>query len=380
MISSPNSISFSPDPSEPGVPRTVPAPGTSAVRAAASDQTRMFIEAAEAAGVVRRELDGNRKTMARLGETLRALHPRAVVTCARGSSDHAATFARYLIETRLGIMTSSAAPSVSSIYASTPDLKGAVCLTISQSGRSPDLLASVEAAKAGGAFVVAMVNVEDSPLAALADEVAPLHAGPELGVAATKSYIATLASIAQLIGYWTGDDDLLAALADLPERLEQAWTLDWSEAIAPLREARNLYVIGRGVGFAVAQEAALKLKETCGLHAEAFSAAEVRHGPMTLVEDGFPVLVFSLDDEARSGIDDLVAEFADRSAEVLLAGPPRADAARRGVRILPALTAHPVLEPILLIQSFYRLANQLSILRGFDPDHPAHLNKVTETY
>ncbi|HEX4196099.1 MAG TPA: SIS domain-containing protein [Caulobacteraceae bacterium] len=340
----------------------------------------MFIEAAEAASVVRRELGDNHMAMARLGQTLRALRPRAVVTCARGSSDHAATFARYLIETRLGIMTSSAAPSVSSIYASTPELKGAVCLAISQSGRSPDLLASVEAAKAGGAFIVAMVNVEDSPLAALADEVAPLRAGPELGVAATKSYIATLACIAQLIGCWTGDDDLLAALGGLPERLDEAWKLDWSEAIKPLREARNLYVIGRGVGFAIAQEAALKLKETCGLHAEAFSAAEVRHGPMTLVEDGFPVLVFSLDDEARAGIDDLVAEFADRGAQVLLAGPPRADAARRGVRILPSLTAHPVLEPLLLVQSFYRMANQLSILRGFDPDHPAHLNKVTETF
>ena len=339
----------------------------------------MFAEAAEAASVVRRQLGDNRRAMSRLGATLRALHPRAVVTCARGSSDHAATFARYLIETRLGIMTASAAPSVSSIYASTPELKGAVCLAISQSGKSPDLLASVEGAKAGGAFIVAMVNVEDSPLALLADEVAPLHAGPELGVAATKSYIATLAGIAQLVAYWAGDDDLLAALETLPDRLEQAWALDWSAAVAPLRQARNLYVIGRGVGFAIAQEAALKLKETCGLHAEAFSAAEVQHGPMTLVDEGFPVLVFSLDDETRSGIDDLVAEFAERKADVLLAGSPRADAARHGVRVLPTLNAHPVLEPMLLIQSFYRMANQLSILRGFDPDRPPHLNKVTET-
>jgi len=344
-----------------------------------AESTRMFTEAAEAAGVVRRQLGDNRRAMSKLGETLRALHPRAVVTCARGSSDHAATFARYLIETRLGIMTSSAAPSVSSIYASTPELKGAVCLAISQSGKSPDLLASVEAAKAGGAFVVAMVNVEDSPLAALADEVAPLHAGPELGVAATKSYIATLASIAQLVGYWTGDDDLLAALEALPDRLDEAWALDWTPAVEHLSDARNLFVIGRGVGFAIAQEAALKLKETCGLHAEAFSAAEVRHGPMTLVEKGFPVLVFSLNDEARAGIDDLVAEFADRSADVLLAGPPRADARPHGVCVLPTLAAHPVLEPMLLIQSFYKMASRLSILRGVDPDRPPHLNKVTET-
>ncbi len=343
------------------------------------ESTRMFAEAAEAAAVVRRQLGDNRQTMSRLGATLRALHPRAVVTCARGSSDHAATFARYLIETRLGILTASAAPSVSSIYASTPELKGAVCLAISQSGQSPDLLASVEAAKVGGAFIVAMVNVEDSPLAQLADEVAPLRAGPELGVAATKSYIATLAAITQLVGYWTGDDDLLAALDGLPDGLEQAWALDWSAALEPLHPANNLYVIGRGVGFGIAQEAALKLKETCGLHAEAFSAAEVQHGPMTLVDEGFPVLVFSLDDEARASIDDLVTAFADRKADVLLAGPPCPDAARHGVHVLPTLTAHPVLEPMLLIQSFYRMANRLAILRGFDPDRPPHLNKVTET-
>ena len=345
----------------------------------AVESTRMFAEAAEAAGVVRRQLGDNRRAMSRLGETLRALRPRAVVTCARGSSDHAATFARYLIETRLGIMTASAAPSVSSIYASTPELKGAVCLAISQSGKSPDLLASVEAAKVGGAFIVAMVNVEDSPLAALADEVTPLRAGPELGVAATKSYIATLAAIAQLVACWTEDGDLLAALDGLPEQLSQAWTLDWSKAVDHLLPARNLYVIGRGVGFAIAQEAALKLKETCGLHAEAFSGAEVQHGPMTLVDQGFPVLVFSLDDETREGIDELVSEFASRGADVLLAGPPRAGPLRHAVHVVPALTAHPVLEPILLIQSFYRMANRLSILRGFDPDRPPHLNKVTET-
>jgi glucosamine--fructose-6-phosphate aminotransferase (isomerizing) len=339
----------------------------------------MFTEAAEAPAVVRRQLGDNRRSMGRLAETLRALQPRAVITCARGSSDHAATFARYLIETRLGVMTASASPSVSSIYASTPELKSTVCLAISQSGKSPDLLASVDAAKASGAFIIAMVNVEDSPLARLADEVAPLHAGPELGVAATKSYIATLAAIAQLVGCWAGDDELLMALQGLPDRLDEAWALDWSDAVDHLTKARNLYVIGRGVGFAIAQEAALKLKETCGLHAEAFSAAEVQHGPMTLVDKGFPVLVFSLNDETRAGIDDLVAAFAERSADVLLAGQPRAGAARQCIRVLPTLSAHPALEPLLLIQSFYKMANRLSILRGFDPDRPPHLNKVTET-
>ncbi|OYX98674.1 MAG: iron dicitrate transport regulator FecR, partial [Caulobacter sp. 35-67-4] len=152
------------------------------------------------------------------------------------------------------------------------------------------------------------------------------------------------------------------------------WTLDWTPAIERLKLARNLYVLGRGVGFGVAQEAALKFKETCGLHAEAFSAAEVLHGPMALVKAGFPVLVFAQNDESRRSVDEMAASLTARDADVLLVG-----AGEVGAGVLPALAAHPVIEPILMIQSFYRMANALSIARGYDPDSPPHLNKVTET-
>ena len=217
----------------------------------------MFLEASQAPGAVAAQLQANRERAVRLGATLRAMKPRAVVTCGRGSSDHAATFAKYLIETRTGVLTSSAALSVSSVYAAPTQLAGTLCLAISQSGKSPDLVAAAQAAKDAGAYVVALVNVADSPLAALADETLPLWAGPELSVAATKSYIAALAGIVQLVAEWTGDEDLRAALADLPGQLAQAWTLDWTPAAERLRLARNLYVLGRGVGFGVAQEAAL---------------------------------------------------------------------------------------------------------------------------
>jgi len=338
--------------------------------------TRMFEEAGEAAQVVRGQLKANHQSMVELGARLRAMQPRAVVTVGRGSSDHAATFAQYLIETRLGVMTSSAAPSVSSLYKATPDMEGVVCLAISQSGKSPDLLTAIEGAKAAGAFVVALVNDEDSPLAKLADDVAPLRAGPEISVAATKSYIAALSAIVQITAAWTEDDVLMAAVNDLPDLLDQAWALDWSPAVKTLKDAHNLYVIGRGVGFGVAQEAALKFKETCGLHAEAFSAAEVRHGPMALVGKDFPVLAFSQNDQSRTSVDELVAEFVSRGAEIMLAGGGQAQA---GVMQLPTLSAHPVIEPILYVQSFYKMVNALALARGFDPDRPPHLNKITET-
>jgi glucosamine--fructose-6-phosphate aminotransferase (isomerizing) len=334
----------------------------------------MFLEAGQASQAVATQLNANAARAARIGERLRAHPPRAVVTCARGSSDHAATFAKYLVETRTGVLTSSAALSVSSVYAAHQDLGDVLYLAISQSGKSPDLLAAVQAAKAAGAFVIALVNVTDSPLAALADEVLPLHAGPELSVAATKSYIAALAAIVQLVAAWTGDEDLGAALPTLPALLAQAWALDWTPAVERLKLARNLYVLGRGVGFGIAQEAALKFKETCGLHAEAFSAAEVQHGPMALVKEGFPVLVFAQNDESRDSVDAMAKGVAERGADVLLAG-----AGEVGAGALPALAAHPVIEPILMIQSFYRMANALSVARGYDPDSPPHLNKVTET-
>jgi glutamine---fructose-6-phosphate transaminase (isomerizing) len=334
----------------------------------------MHDEAAQAPAVVRAQLEANAERVARLAERLRHSPPRAVVTCARGSSDHAATFARYLIETRLGILTASAAPSVSSVYDVAPDLAGTVVLAISQSGASPDLLSAVSRARSGGARVVALVNAESSPLAQLADDLLPLGAGPELSVAATKSYIASLAAIVQLVAAWAEDVELGAALAAAPEQLARAFELDWSAAVARLRPANNLYVIGRGLGLGIAQEAALKFKETCGLHAEALSAAELRHGPMALVRAHFPLLLFTQDDESRPGVTQLASELATRGADVLVAG---ADVP--GTTVLPSLAAHPAIEPLLLAQSFYAMANALSLARGRDPDRPPHLSKVTET-
>lgn len=336
------------------------------------DATRMFQEAADAPAAVERMLNANRAAVEELAGQLRRRPPRAVVTLGRGSSDHAATYAKYLIETGLGVLTSSASPSVSSIYDARQDLRDVLFLAISQSGRSPDLLAAVEAARNAGAHVVALVNDAASPMADLAHVTLPLHAGPEQSVAATKSYIAALAAIAQLTAAWADDDALGAALDGLPPQLALAWALDWSPAVEALIPERNLYVLGRGPGFAAAQEAALKLKETCGLHAEAFSAAEVLHGPMALVEKDFPVLIFAQADLSEAGVVDLARQLAGRGARVLLAG---AD----GPGALPFARTHAALQPIALIQSFYRLANALALARGLDPDSPPHLRKVTET-
>lgn len=336
--------------------------------------TLMHAEAQEASEAVARLLARNAAPLAALGERLRASPPAVVVTCARGSSDHAATYGKYLIETLVGVPVASAAPSVASVYAADVTVSAALCIAISQSGRSPDLLASVAAQKAAGAHVVALVNDLESPLAAAADTLVPLMAGPEKSVAATKSYITALAALALLVAEWSEDAGLRAAVERLPARLAQAWTLDWTGVVELLRDASNLFVIGRGFGFGIAQEAALKLKETCALHAEAFSAAEVRHGPMAIVDAGFPLIAFATSDAAGDGVREAAAEFAQRGARVALA-----DARANGTGSPAALADHGAIEPILMIQSFYRMANLLSVTRGLDPDSPRHLSKVTRT-
>ena len=332
----------------------------------------MFAEAAEAPTAVAAQLVRNAPLVAALAASLRARPPRAVVTIARGSSDNAATYARYLLETRLGVLTASASPSVSSVYGAALDMADTLVLALSQSGRSPDLLAASEAAARAGARVVALVNDETSPLAELAEVTIPLAAGAERSVAATKSFIGTLSAVAQLVAHWAADDELKAGLGVLPETLASAWALDWSAAPRSLMDTDHLYVVGRGPGFAVAQEAALKFKETCGLHAEAFSAAEVRHGPMALVGAGFPVLAFLPSDETRSGVEETVAAFRAQGATVLAVGGAGRDA-------LPMVECHSLLLPIAQAQALYRMVDALAALRGHDPDAPPHLAKVTET-
>jgi glucosamine--fructose-6-phosphate aminotransferase (isomerizing) len=337
--------------------------------------TAMFNEAAASGAALRAQAQANTAALGDIGRALRARPPRAVITCARGSSDHAATFAKYLIETRARVVTASAAPSITSVYDASPDLRGCLFLAISQSGRSPDLVASAQAAAAQGAMTLALVNADDSPLAAACHYCLPLRAGAELSIAATKSYIAALGALVALVAEWTEDGALRAALAAAPAQLEEAWALDWSAALPQLKEAAHVYVIGRGLGLAIAQELALKCKETAGLHAEAFSAAEVRHGPQALLDDGFGALLLAQHDATLPGVRALGADLAARGVRVLAAG-----VAVPGTITLPTIATDPVIQPLLLAQSGYRLIASVAVARGHDPDRPAYLAKVTETH
>jgi glutamine---fructose-6-phosphate transaminase (isomerizing) len=300
--------------------------------------------------------------------------PNFVVTCARGSSAHAATFGKHLIERHLGIPVGAFAPNIATIYRQRMRLHGQLFFAVSQAGRSDDLVESATMAKAAGALTVTLVNDPDSPLANACDVVLPVAAGPELSVAATKSFVASLSAWLQVIARWAGLDDLQGAVTRLPDRLAAAGRLNWGAALEPLCEATSLVSIGRGPTIAIAREAALKLKEICNLHAEAFSSAEFRHGPIALVEPSYPILLFTPTDEAAAGLRELATELRRKNASVFMTG------SKGHGGELPALTSdHPETDAVCLIQSFYGLAIRLGQRLGTDVDLPRHLQKITRT-
>lgn len=335
----------------------------------------MFKEATSAADHVAAHLGNNAARYAEIGAMLKLQKAHSIVTIARGSSDHAASYFSYLCALRGGQLVTSLPMSLVTLYQAPILAKGLVALAISQSGRSPDLSTPISVFREGGATTLALVNDSDSPLAHAAQWDIPMHAGIERSVAATKTFICSLVGGALLAAQCCGDASLGNQVRTLPEALRMACRQDWSAAVAALRNADRIMVIGRGPGLAVAQEAALKFKETCGIQAEAFSSAEVRHGPMALIGSGYPLLIFALGGPTQAGLLELARDMRARGALVLLGAP--ADVEDRDLTLTSGVSDD--LAPILAIQSFYVMVEALSRARGFDPDNPPYLNKITST-
>lgn len=339
-----------------------------------ADRTLMESEAREAPDVASRLLAQASGQLALLGERLRGMDPRLALAVGRGSSDAAALLAKYVLETRLGVPTVSAAPSVHSVYGAKLKLDRAVVLAISQSGRSPDLVEFCRAAGGPSVLRIGLINDPDSPLAGAVDVTLPLMAGPEKSVAATKSCVAAMLLVLGLVGHWRGDAGMIAAFGRAGDMFARALTADWSGVDGFLDGDGPVYVVGRGPGLAIAAEAALKLKETSGLHAEAISAAEIKHGPYALAGPSLRVIIFAQRDAAFDGLKTLAADLTRQGASVMLVSP---DTALPGVHV-PA-DDEPVLELIAMLVRFYLFANDAALRRGRSPDRPPMLSKITET-
>ncbi len=326
----------------------------------------MAAEARETPQRIGEQLAANAATVQQVVQQIRARAPKFVYMVGRGSSDHAGVFAKYLIEIEVGLPVAAAAPSIASVYNKTLQLADALVLVISQSGRSPDILAQVEMAKRSGAMVVALVNDTSSPLAEQAHFVLPLHVGAEKAVAATKSYLATLSAILQLVSAWSGNAALQQAVQNLPQYLQSAIDAPQQLSSTALDKVAHLVVLGRGLGYAISREIALKLKEVCGIHAEAFSSAEFLHGPVTLVKNQFAIVDVSVEDESIGAHRHQIDDVRSRGAAIV-------SLHHQG------LTAHPRLLPLLILQRFYLDVEVVARSRGINPDAPPGLNKVTKT-
>ena len=338
-------------------------------------RTLMDRESREAPEVLRRQEDMLARPIAELAAALRQKPPRVIVTCARGSSAHAATFGKHLIERRIGIPVAAAAPGIASLYRQPLRLEGQVLIAISQAGRSDDIIETAGMARASGALTVGIVNEAESPLAHACEIVLPMGAGPERSIAATKSFVASLAVLVRLVASWSDDLTMQRALDRLADRVHSATDLDWSAALGALAAANSAMTIGRGPTLAIAREASLKLKEGCQLHAEPFSSAEFQHGPIALVGDAYPIVLFRPTDAAATGLEQLVHRLSREGAAVFCTGATIA-----GATPLPALEPdHPDVDPICLIQTFYQLLIRIAKRRGGNVDNPRHLQKVTQT-
>jgi glucosamine--fructose-6-phosphate aminotransferase (isomerizing) len=332
----------------------------------------MASELQESADVVAR-IVGNRAATRDVAKQLGIDAAPLCVVCGRGSSGHAGVFLRYLIETRLRLPVSASAPSVITAFGAALKLRNALFIVISQSGRSPDLIAATRSARAAGARTVAIVNAAGSPVADEAEVVIPMGAGNEYSVAATKTVIASMAVGAALVAELAGDSELRDALDRLPERLARALTLDWSGIADDLARAPAVFVAGRGLALGPVREIALKLSEILHLPSIGVSAAELQHGPRAALSARTPVVMMRLMDETAATVDALAKELRAQGIALHLAGGPLGS--------LPWLSDdYAATDAITQLIPAYRMIEQSAHALGFNPDRPPRLSKITETF
>src|SRR5450759_4583574 len=340
----------------------------------------MRLELAESPAVVAGLLASARAPLARVADEVRRRGTRFVVIAARGTSDHAATYAQYVLGARNGLPVGLATPSLSSLYRNGPRVGDALVIGMSQSGRSPDIVAVLDDARSQGALTLAITNDPGSPLAVVADVVVPLEAGPELAVAATKTYVAQLAVVALLSEALRGGDPD-PALARLPVALAgiielEARIVGLAGRLAP---APACVVLARGFQYATAREWALKLKEVAGVFADPYSAVDFEHGPISLVEPGLPVLAVVSSGPTLPGLVTLLGRLAADGADLMdVSDAAGARALASGSLALPG-DLPEWLAPIVAILPCQLFAYHLAVARGRDPETPRHLRKVTLT-
>ena len=312
---------------------------------------------------------------------IRRFGPEWVLIAGRGSSDNAARYAQYLFGAHNGLGVALAVPSLFTLYDAPPRLSRALTIGVSQSGQSPDIVSVLREARAQGGLTLALSNDLQSPLAQAAQHTLPLLAGSELAVAATKTYTAQLAAFAMLSAALEGNPERWTALARVPGWLEAviAQNADLSQVVSAFRDARQLVVLGRGFNYSTAFEIALKLKETSYVPAEPYSVADLLHGPIAMIDHGFPVIVVAPSGRALVDVPDLLARLEARGACVLAISDSREVLSRVPLQLSLPEGVPEWLSPLVSIVPGQLFAGALAQSSGQNPDRPRGLSKVTLT-
>lgn len=339
--------------------------------------TLMAAEIAEQPRALQRLLERQLPEIQRVAAFIRGKAPRFVITDARGTSDHAALYFKYLTEIKLRLPSGSSSPSTMTTYHAVPDLKDVLWVAISQSGGSPDLIETTTLAREAGALTLAVTNAPRSPLAQVAELNVDIEAGVESAVAATKSYTCQLLALYLLVdALLEGDGSAACVLPGLAENvLSSAVALQ----LAPrYRFVDRIVTTGRAYSYPTALEAALKLMETLYLSAHGFSSADLMHGPLAMIDEDRPVIAIVPEGPDGEATQPMLDRLADREADVVVVGDPHRAVGFAGCIPLPS--GVPVeLSPILEIMPMQQLAHAMSVARGYDPDAPRGLRKITET-
>lgn len=304
-----------------------------------------------------------------------------VVIAARGTSDNAARYAQYLLGAANGLVVALATPSLFTIYGKPPRLGKALVLGISQSGKSPDVVSVVAEGQRQGALTVAITNVPDSDLGRAAEFVLDLHAGHERSIAATKTYTSELAAIALLSTHLSADVSGARALDRVPQRVREALEMGdhVAQAAERYRYMQSCVVIGRGYNYATAFELALKLKELTYMVVEAYSSADFMHGPLAMVDPGFPLIVVAPSGQMLAEMVGFMRALHDRGAELIVVSDEMAALEMGRVSLTLPLDVPEWLSPLTSIVPGQLFAMHLAQAKDYQVDQPRGLHKVTET-
>ncbi|MCF3133543.1 SIS domain-containing protein [Streptomyces olivochromogenes] len=339
----------------------------------------MAREMAEQPAVLRRILDEGAPAVRQVAQEIAARRPRFVLLTARGTSDNAALYAKYLLEIRLGLPCGLTSMSTTTAYGARPDLTDVLVITVSQSGGSPDLVASTRAAREAGAITLAVTNNADSPLAGVSEYHIDILAGPERALPATKTYTASLLALYLFVeGLRGGDGAAAKVLPDLAGQL-LARHAEVRALAARYRFAERMVITSRGYGYPTAKEAALKLMETSYIPALSYSGADLLHGPLAMVDNVSPVIAVVTDGKGGEALRPVLDRLRGRGADLVVVGPAHQVEQASAGFVLPTDGVAEELQPVLEIIPLQLLAYEVTIARGQDPDAPRALAKVTET-